>query len=185
MRARVLVTVPALCTIQLASACTYDFDQFADTAGGRGSTTGAGGTTSIGTAGQPTTYAEITGGRTSSGGTSSMGTTTSCAGVPYQSICWYLGSAASSCQQVCASHGQTASNAASFVGTVAQGGNVTECAAILSLLGVAQAPTSGTRTDGTGLGCHVFSGQPWWLSSPAFSTSASNMNARIACGCTR
>ena len=46
--------------------------------------------------------------------------------------------------------------------------------------------SSGSRFDGQGLGCHVIPGDldPYfWLSSPAYSDTASLSNARIVCGC--
>jgi len=72
---------------------------------------------------------------------------------------------------------------ANYVGTTAQGGSMLECTAILLGLGVLQIPSSGTRTNGSGLGCHLYDGAPWWLNSPAFSESASDPSARIVCGC--
>jgi len=170
-----------------ATACTYDFDQFVESS--------AGGTSAAGTVQQAvggSTISASTGGRAATGGTISSPSTggtssraSACAGVSYQGLCWYLGSTSSSCQQFCSSHGQVASTMANYVGTTAQGGSMLECTAILMALGVLQVPSSGTRTDGSGLGCHLFSGSPWWLSSPAFSASASDPGARIVCGCTQ
>ena len=113
------------------------------------------------------------------------GSTESCSGAARGGICWYLGAPGSSCQQVCASHGQPAPEAASHVGTTSQGGSLTECGALLGLLGVNGAPTSGTRSDGIGLGCHVYSAVPWWLSAPNFSVSASHASAQLVCGCSQ
>jgi hypothetical protein len=45
---------------------------------------------------------------------------------------------------------------------------------------------SGTRSDGQGVGCHVYPGAAdpyFWLSSPAYSDTASLSNVRIVCGC--
>lgn len=172
--------------------CTYDFDHFVDSAVGGAATPGTtqpsgrgGSAANLATGGG----AAVTGGQGgvagfggASGGTT---TVTACAGVSYASICWYLGASGSSCLQVCAPHGQVAPNLANFVGSAAQGGSVTQCAAILALLGVSQNPVEGIGVDGFGIGCNVLNGVAWWLSSPAFSTSASYASARIVCGCTQ
>jgi hypothetical protein len=111
--------------------------------------------------------------------------TGSCAGPARGGICWYLGPLGSSCQKVCASHGQPATEAATHVGTASQGGSLSECGTLLGLLGVSGAPANGTRSDGLGLGCHVYNMSPWWLSAPNFSVSASHASAKLACGCTQ
>lgn len=113
------------------------------------------------------------------------GSSGSCAGPARGGICWYLGPLGSSCQKVCASHGQPAPEAATHVGTASQGGSLSECGILLGLLGVSGAPANGTRSDGLGLGCHVYNTAPWWLSSPNFSVSASHASAKLACGCTQ
>jgi len=110
--------------------------------------------------------------------------TATCSGVPHAGICWYLGPQGNSCQQVCTSHGIPAPNAASHVGTAAQGGSNAECKVLLGLLGISGTPDDGTRTDGLGLGCHLYSATPWWLKSPNFAASASQVNSRLVCGCT-
>ncbi len=185
----VIQHVLASSVLPLLVACTYDFDQFVNGAGGAGPA-GSGSESSGGT----TANSHASGGKASNSagsssisnaGSTSSGTAQACAGSLYQSICWYLGTAGSSCDQVCSIHGQPAANAASFIGTSTQGGSLEQCTAILTRLGVAQSPTMGARSDGSGLGCHVYSNVSWWLSSPAFSASASNGSARIACGCTR
>jgi hypothetical protein len=109
--------------------------------------------------------------------------TTTCSGVPHAGICWYLGPQGNSCQQVCASHGVPAPEAASHVGTATQGGSNAECKLLLGLLGSSGTPQNGTRPQG-GLGCHLYSGAPWWLESPNFSISASDPDSRLVCGCT-
>jgi hypothetical protein len=111
--------------------------------------------------------------------------TGSCVGLARGGICWYLGPQGSSCQQACASHGQPAPEAATHVGTASQGGSLSECGILLGLLGVSGAPANGTRSDGLGLGCHVYNTAPWWLSSPNFSVSASHASAKLVCGCTQ
>ncbi len=118
-------------------------------------------------------------------GTSASSDAASCSGPLRGGICWYLGPDGSSCQQVCASHGTVAPGAASHVGTTAQGGSLAECGILLGLLGVTGTPASGVRSDGLGLGCHIYSGVLWWVSSPAFDATASHTSARLVCGCTQ
>ena len=184
-RIRALAALFVAIGIPCATACTYDFDQYVESS--------AGGAKAVGTVqqavGGSTTFAS-TGGTASTGGKGSIASTggtssraSACAGVSYQGLCWYLGPTGSSCQQFCSSHGQVASTMANYVGTTAQGGSMLECTAILLGLGVLQIPSSGTRTNGSGLGCHLYDGAPWWLNSPAFSESASDPSARIVCGC--
>jgi len=184
---RVLAAV-VLCSVPDLASCTYDFDQFVTTEVGGAESGGpsTGGTSSALTAasGGMSTAITASGMNSGTGGTSSVATAFRCVGVEYASVCWYLGSTGSSCNQVCVSHGQTAANMASVVGTQAQGGSLQQCATLLALLGVSQSLSSGTRSDGAGLGCHVYQSAPWWLTSPAFSPSASNPATRIVCGCT-
>jgi hypothetical protein len=111
------------------------------------------------------------------------GSTGSCAGPARGGICWYLGPLGSSCQQVCASHGQPAPEAATHVGTASQGGSLSECVILMGLLGVNGAPANGTRSDGLGLGCHVYNTAPWWLRAPNFSVTANHASAKLVCGC--
>jgi hypothetical protein len=116
-----------------------------------------------------------------------------CAGVGLGGACWYLGDAELACNDVCASHGGFAPEAATIVGTPAQGGSVEGCTAVLEALGALPAPvtvTAGFRDDGLGFGCHVFTNAPaataaWWLSAPDLSPTASGIAIRIACGCVR
>jgi hypothetical protein len=122
-----------------------------------------------------------------SGGADAGGVETgvACAGPSRGGICWYLGPQGSSCQQVCASHGQLAPGAVSHVGTPSQGGSLAECGILLGLLGIGGTPTNGARSDGLGLGCHVYNAVPWWLSSPNFSASSALASASLVCGCTQ
>ena len=197
-------------------ACTYNFDRFAANpdAPFAAETSSAGGT-AIADAEMPRGGAG--GAAASTGGSSSTGSpdagsggdigapvdagagsdrgtvATMCEGLLHAGICWYLGPEGSSCQQVCTSHGEPAPDAASHVGTNAQGGSLAECTAILGLLGVSGAPTSATRSDGLGLGCHVYrsgvlllqTNKPYWLASPSFSATASQSSSTLACGCTK
>jgi len=109
-----------------------------------------------------------------------------CAGEAYGGVCWYLGATGANCQKVCANHGQVAPEAASFVGTTAQGGSATECKTLFGLLGTTGNVQTGSRPDGLGLGCHLVQNNAlWWLSSPNFSESAGTGNTRVVCGCTK
>jgi hypothetical protein len=170
-----------------------------------GSTSSSGGTSSIGGA-SSSGGTSNTGGAHSSGGSAgaqsatgghagsaggnggSSGSTTSpaCSGVPYAGVCWYLGPDGSSCQDACASHGQTSPNAASHVGTKTQGGSLAECAKILGLLGITGTPSSTLRLDGRGLGCYQkANSNSWWLSAPDYGATASLGSVRRVCGCTQ
>ena len=168
------------------TACTFDFDKFAANPDGLSGTAdagmrqgGAGASNAGGAAG--------TGGQGGVAvGTGGSTGTAGCSGVLYSGICWYLGPQGSSCEQVCAGHGQPASDAATHVGTGAQGGSLAECGHIFGLLGITGTPTQGTRSDGLGLGCHVYQGTNlWWLSSPNFSATASQASSKLVCGCTQ
>jgi hypothetical protein len=147
-----------------------------------------GGTTAPATGGSTAaSAAPATGGNTTSRTGGSMTPDSGvCAGVAYGGICWYLGPTGSSCQQVCAKHGQPAPAAASYVGTTVQGGSISECRTLFGLLGMKGELESGTRSDGLGLGCHmVQTSALWWLSSPSFSVSAGAATIRLVCGCTQ
>ena len=148
--------------------------------GGSGGIVGAGGSGGIGDARGGT-------GGSSAGDGAAPDTNNACEGLGIGGICWYLGPANSSCQQVCASHGQPAPAAATYVGSTRQGGGLIKCALLLGLLGVSGTPQIGTRTDGLGFGCHLFTqdGSTYWLSSPDFSVTASGATARLVCGCTQ
>ena len=197
-------------------ACTYNFNRFATNpdapsaaeassaggtaiadaempwggAGGAAASTGGTSSTSPPDAG---TGGDIGAPADASAGIDKSTVATLCEGLLHAGICWYLGPEGSSCQQVCASHGESAPDAASHVGTAAQGGSLAECTAILGLLGVNGAPTSATRSDGLGLGCHVYrsgilllqTSKSYWLTSPDFSATASQSSSTLACGCTK
>ena len=119
-----------------------------------------------------------------SGGTDGSTAPTACSGALYQGICWYLGPQGSSCQAVCASHGQAAPNAASYVGTTAQGGSLAKCGLVLGLLGITGTPSANIGL--AGLGCFVrANGTLLWQSFADFSATASQANAKLVCGCTQ
>ena len=138
-----------------------------NSAGGKASTGGAGGAASGGSAG--------------AGGAA-------CAGAGVSNVCWYLGLFNQSCTTVCSTHGGVDPAAEAVVGVPSLGGSLASCAAVLSALGVTQAPSEATRFDGIGVGCHLYDSRnptPYWLSSPRFSVSARLAAASIACGCLR
>jgi hypothetical protein len=169
-------------------------DQSTGGAIGTGGLVGAGGTSATGgviaTGGNTETGGvsatggdQATGGATGTDGSSSV----TCSGAVYSGICWYLAATGESCTQACASHGGPSSLAASHVGTTAQGGSRDECAAILALLGVAGTVQSSMSISG--VGCISYIGTTasgpglYWVSTPAFSETASMEGAQPACGC--
>jgi hypothetical protein len=161
--------------------------------GANGGAAGTGGTAAASTGGtgtggsSPSTGGASTGGASSGGSTGTGGSSSgACAGVLDSGICWYQGGPGASCATTCSTHGGPSPQAASHVGIASQGGSSNECTRILGLLGMTGTVTSGTRSVGEGVGCHVFPGPAyWWLSSPAYSDTASLPNVRIVCGCAR
>jgi hypothetical protein len=118
-----------------------------------------------------------------SGSQSEAGAPGSCAGVALHGACWYLGELGQSCTVVCDAHGGSASDAASFVGVPAQGGSLAKCAELLSALGDGEKPTEATRSDDSGVGCHIYATKSYWLSSPTYTPSAHLGVAKLVCGC--
>jgi hypothetical protein len=114
------------------------------------------------------------------GGSSS---TPTCAGEQVSGQCLYLGAVGASCQYTCATHGGVAPDAKAFLGTPAQGGTLEQCSAALKALGVTATVIQAARYDGRGLGCHLYDSVPYWLTSPAFSTTVGYVRTRIACAC--
>ena len=106
-----------------------------------------------------------------------------CGGTVVFGHCWYLAPTAASCNQFCADHGGYDPDTRHYTGTPEQGGSAEDCEGILGALGHSGAVMMGTRGDGRGFGCHVWSGTAWWLSSPAFDPSQSDGSATIACAC--
>ena len=96
--------------------------------------------------------------------------------------CWFLGAVNRSCNTVCAAHGGFEPSLP-FIGSRAQGGSLSRCDAVLTVLTTEGNTTSGLRQDGRGVGCHLFEGVRWWLDSPNFSSSAYHYKARLACSC--
>jgi hypothetical protein len=113
-----------------------------------------------------------------------------CGGERVFGLCWYLAQANTSCNQECSNKGGFDTRAVPYVGTADQGGSIEECAEILTALGKPKAVVAAKRSDGNGLGCHVWSNgtDTYWLVDPPFSPSAavpSGTAVRIACACTR
>ncbi|MDD9939832.1 MAG: hypothetical protein OXU20_02100 [Myxococcales bacterium] len=107
-----------------------------------------------------------------------------CGGTPVFGLCWYLGAEGQSCDQACAARGGFDWDALAHVGIPNQGGSAAECGTILTALGYATAPTTSTRVDRKGLGCHVWSRTTvWWIETDAFDPSESVPLASIACAC--
>jgi hypothetical protein len=107
-----------------------------------------------------------------------------CGGTLLFGLCWYLTPTEISCNQHCADRGGYNAETASHVGTSGQGGSVDDCEDILNALGHSGSVSSGSRTDGNGYGCHIWSdNNAWWLSSPDFDPSDSSSNVTIACAC--
>ena len=129
-----------------------------------------------------------TGGVSSDGGATGGAASVGCGGVESSAVCWYLGELGASCQATCAPHGGTSPKAPSHVGIASQGGSLDECIKLLGLFSLTGRVYAGSRSDGQGVGCHVIPGAPdpyFWLSSPAYSDTASLPDARIVCGCER
>jgi len=114
-----------------------------------------------------------------------------CGGALVDGVCWYLGELDQACDTVCAAHGGVEPASSARIGTPEQGGSIEACAAILEALGEPSASLmEGFREDDLGFGCHLFvdadgATSAWWLTSPAFSPTVSNPNARLVCGCAR
>jgi hypothetical protein len=111
------------------------------------------------------------------------GVTSAClAGRELGGFCWFLGAVNQSCETVCAAHGGFVPSLA-YVGSRAQGGSLSRCDAVLTLLTAEGATQAGYREDGRGVGCHIFEGNRWWLTSPSFSATAYHSKAQQACSC--
>jgi hypothetical protein len=111
------------------------------------------------------------------------GVTSAClAGRELGGFCWFLGAVDQSCETVCAAHGGFVPSLA-YVGSRAQGGARSRCDAVLTLLTAEGTTQAGYREDGRGVGCHIFEGNRWWLTSPSFSATAYHWKAQQACSC--
>lgn len=142
-------------------------------AGGSSGRAGASGA-SAGQGGQPTVDAAVP---------------PSCAGELVFNICWYLGAERQNCKNLCAAHGGFDTQSITHIGTPAQGGSRDDCQRILNALGRPATVVASTRSDGNGLGCHVWqNADNYWLNSPNFDPNIqlpSNAPVRMACGCER
>jgi hypothetical protein len=166
-----------LCSLTVPTACSTVIGIDGNYSDSGGATTAQGGSAQGGSA---------QGGGNSSGGSGNAnGGSATCSGAPVNGLCWYLGELGQSCTGACSSHGGESPEAASFVGTPAQGGSWTKCAGLLSALGNKGVPLQTMRSDGSGLGCHYYGDRSYWLYSPRYSSSAENVAARLVCGCTR
>lgn len=96
--------------------------------------------------------------------------------------CWFLGAVNQSCETVCAAHGGFVASL-SYIGSRTQGGSLSSCDAVLTLLTGAGTTQAGYREDGRGVGCHIFEGSRWWLARPNFSATAFHPKAQQACSC--
>ena len=105
-------------------------------------------------------------------------------GVAYENLCWFVGNMGEGCVETCTEHGGDDETAASVIGSPEQRGTWTACRDIVRLLGISGEVAAGYRTDGAGLGCHIWDdGEIWWLYSPVYDPNATVANARRVCGC--
>ena len=100
-------------------------------------------------------------------------------------ICWFLGAAGQSCNEVCAGEGGYSDETVDHVGTTGQGGSIEDCTTIFTALGYDGTVQAGYRDDDLGLGCHRWSdGVLWWLEDhPDFEPVDAHGGAQVACGC--
>jgi hypothetical protein len=115
-------------------------------------------------------------------GTDSGVTSLCVAGRELDGYCWFLGAVGQSCETVCAAHGGFVPSLP-YLGTRMQGGALSRCDAVLTLLTQEGDTTAGYREDGRGVGCHFFDNARWWLISPNFNPTASHWRVRQACSC--
>jgi hypothetical protein len=123
------------------------------------------------------------GGMGGTGGTAPTIPARSCAhGSELGGYCWFLGATGISCNDVCQDYGGYDA-ALSWVGTTQQGGSAERCDQLLTMLTSPGTTTKGRRSDGRGLGCHLYYDVRWWLNDPDFDPAAKWMNSRIVCSC--
>lgn len=109
-----------------------------------------------------------------------------CSGVRMLNLCWYTSDKGDSCTITCADHDGFDARATPLIGSEAQGGDGDNCQAVIAVIvPAAEALQEGARTDGNGVGCHLFGGQenPWWLRNPDFSPDNSLNGSRVICAC--
>lgn len=122
-------------------------------------------------------------GTSGGGGGHGGGASVACGGAVEFGLCWYLGAVGESCTTVCAERGGVDLNGVTAVGTASQGGSLAECATLLTALGITKAPTVAFRVDGRGLGCHLYSQSPYWLTSPLAEPADQSSFANLVCSC--
>jgi hypothetical protein len=109
-----------------------------------------------------------------------------CAGTRVHDLCWYLGAQGASCDQACSGKGGYDARGTALVGTAPQGGSLGACAQVLAALGYTGPVFLGLRSDGIGLGCHLWESDGWWLEAMAdLSSTASIPVVSRACACMR
>ena len=108
---------------------------------------------------------------------------TCAAGQQLGGYCWFLSPVSRSCNTTCAAHGGYEASL-DWIGTPTQGGSRERCDAVLTVLqGIDADTTAGTRSDGRGVGCHLYESTRWWLAAPDFNPAAYYLKTRIACSC--
>jgi hypothetical protein len=192
---RWLPTFTGHAVLVLGLGCTvYDEDLLTGAAkmegDGGSASAGAGGTaarltSSVPRGGTMTTTQPSMGGSPSTTTGTSTSTGPSCAGKLHEGLCWYLGPDGASCTYTCALRGGVDALTAEWVGTQSQGGSVEECATLLQLFGITEPPTAAYRTDGRGVGCMTYGGNPFWHAAPSFDPDDSMPDVRQICACMR
>jgi len=110
-----------------------------------------------------------------------------CAGQRLYGLCWYLAQGNTSCNDACSSHGGFDSRSTGYVGTLSQGGSLSECTALMTALGRPGSVIASRRDDDNGFGCHVWNdGTRYWLQDePDFRPTVEVPDIRSVCGCMR
>lgn len=107
-----------------------------------------------------------------------------CGGTLIDELCWHLGEAGESCNEVCAQRGGYDERGTPIIGSDNQGGSLEQCTIILEAL-LNEAADTNDDNDNVGLGCHLRGNDEdrVWLDEPDFSPDESSDDARIACSC--
>jgi len=110
-----------------------------------------------------------------------------CAGQRLYGLCWYLAQGNTSCNDACSNHGGFDARSIGYVGTLSQGGSLSECTELMTALGRPGSVIASRRDDDNGFGCHVWSdGSRYWLrDEPAFRPTVEGPDVRSVCGCMR
>jgi hypothetical protein len=202
LRSSSLRVFASICAVAVSVACSVYDDSLLDGSGseaakplgsgaaGEGAS-GSSGSGSSGSSGSGSGSSGSSGsGSSGSSGASEAGATSGfsqppCDGLRHQDLCWYLSDRGQSCEDTCSPHGGCSAEAAAVVGSPAQGGSLASCASLLEAFAVVEEPIDGFRQDGSGLGCHLYGGVPYWLKAPGFSETAHDVGANILCACER